>query len=128
MAGRLQLEECVSLETLEHVGTDAALDPIRLLGFRFFYASDAQAERIKNGNALRAADVTLCERRFSGIDAQMCACTSGVHESKEPPCEGEVYAAIHGNAMVALYSFDSKKGAYVSKCVFPVGVTRGEGL
>lgn len=127
-AGRLDLEECVSLETLEQVATQAALDPIRLLGFRFIYVNEEQAGKVANGNFLRADDVTLCERRFPGIDAALCACTSGVHVSEEAPKPDEIVCVIADNKLIALYSYDQRRRAYSSKCVFPVGVTRGEGL
>lgn len=127
-AGRLLLEECVSLETLEQVSTQAAIDPVRLLGYRFIYADEIQAGKVSNGNPLRASDVTLCERRFPGIDANLCACTSGVRVSENPPMDDETVGVIAENKLIALYAYDKKRDNYRCRCMFPVGVSRGEGI
>ncbi|MDD6289606.1 MAG: tRNA pseudouridine(55) synthase TruB [Eggerthellales bacterium] len=127
-AGRLSLVDCVSLETLEQIGTRASLDPVLLLGYRFLFADEAQAAKVANGNPLRASEVRLCCRPYVGPAAALCACTSGVRESKEPPSDGEVVAVIAGNKLVALYEYSQDRRQFHSRCVFPVGVSRGEGI
>ncbi len=125
--GLLTLDECVSLETLEEVGSRAALDPIRLLGLRFLYAKDADEEHVLHGGCL-SARLSLYERRWSCPDMELCACTSGVVESSDPPHDGELVSVIVGTTLAALYEFDVKKNRYQAKCVFNVGVSRGQGL
>ncbi|MDO4182784.1 MAG: tRNA pseudouridine(55) synthase TruB [Coriobacteriia bacterium] len=127
-AGRLDVRECVSLETLEQVGTAAALDPLRLLGMRFAYVDGEAAVRVSHGNALPAEALVLCERRFEGLDAALCACTSGVRESCDAPRAGETVALLCCNKLVALYAYDAQRERYVSVCVFSEGVIRGTGL
>lgn len=122
--GRLALEECVSLETLEDVKELATLDPVRLLGLRFLYARDGAEESVAHGGCLSAKQ-PLFERRWSGIDTAMCACTSGVMKSATPPRDGELVSVIVGSALQALYEFDGAKNRYQAKCVFNVGVSRG---
>lgn len=127
-AGSLGLEDCVSLETLEQIGARAALDPVALLGYRFLYADDSLAAKVANGNPLRARDAVLCCRPQISAAASLCACTSGVRESKEPPADGELVGVIACNKLVALYQYSRQHDQYRSRCVFPVGVSRGEGI
>ncbi len=125
--GLLTLDECVSLETLEDVGVRAALDPVALLGLRFLYARDADEEHVLHGGRL-SARLPLYERCWSRPDMELCACTSGVVESPTPPHDGELVSVIVGTTLAALYEFDGKKNRYQAKCVFNVGVSRGQGL
>ena len=127
-AGNLDLSDCVSLEALEQLGTQCCLDPLRLLNVRFFYLNDDQAARVRNGNQLRADEVTLCQRCFSSSDVALCACTSGVRPSHDPAMDQEVFGVVHDNKLVALYSFDGKRSLFASRCVFPEGVSRGIGV
>lgn len=126
-AGLLKLEECVTLETLEEMGTAAALDPVYLLGYRFAFLSDEQAERVSHGNILSARAIQLYQRRRPLNEAaEFCACTSGVCESCEPPADGEVVCFIHENKLVALYQYTAERKGYKSACGFTVGVSRGQ--
>lgn len=122
--GLLTLEECVTLEVLEDMKDRAALDPIRLLGFRFVYAEGSQLAAVGNGNALPGA-TPLYERRRASLAAEMCACTAGVRESCEPPTDGELVAVIAENKLVALYAYDEARASFRARCVFQTGVSRG---
>lgn len=126
--GGLTLDECVPLEALEELKLRAALDPVRLLGVRFAYVEGAAAQAVGNGNALRAADCQLFERRRTTAQAEMCACTAGVRESAQAPQEGEVIAVISQNKVVALYQYDSRRASFKACCVFQTGVLRGADL
>lgn len=126
--GGLTLDECVPLEALEELKLRAALDPVRLLVVRFAYVEGAAAQAVGNGNALRAADCQLFERRRTTAQAEMCACTAGVRESAQAPQEGEVIAVISQNKVVALYQYDSKRASFKACCVFQTGVLRGADL
>lgn len=125
--GRLRLEECVTLETLEESGERAALDPVQLLDTRFLYADDSLVARVKNGNALPGS-VVLYARRWGGLDSEFCACTAGVRESCESPHDGELVAVIADNKLVALYAYDARGTLYRARCVFQIGVSRGRDL
>lgn len=124
-AGMLGLDACVSLETLEEIGLRAALDPVRLLGYRFAFLDEASALLVANGGFLPAGAVALCERRLAASELELCACTSGVHESCAPPGDSEIVSLVCDNKLVALYEYEATKRRYKAKCVFQTGVLRG---
>lgn len=124
-AGSLALDECVSLETLEREREAAALDPVRLLGYRFAYADGPLAARIANGARLRAEELKLFVRRRASAALELCACTAGVRESCEPPSDGEIVSVVAENKLVALYAFDAGHRVWRVACVFQKGVSRG---
>lgn len=126
--GVLGLDECVSLETLQSVGARAALDPVRLLGLRVAYASEGQRKLAANGGMLDAAEVRLFERRRTTMEAELCACTAGVRESREAPFDGELVSLVADNRLVGLYEYDGQLDRYRSRCVFQTGVSRGGDL
>ncbi len=127
-AGRLALDECVTLEALEEVGPRAALDPVRLLGLRFAYAEGPAAALLANGNPLPADALALCERRSCAADAEFCACTAGVRESCEPPRDGELISLVSANRLAAVYAYEQERGRYRPRCVFSTGVIRGSDI
>lgn len=127
-AGRLALDECVTLEALEAVGERAALDPVRLLGLRFAYAEGRAAELLANGNPIPGGALALCERRSCGPDAELCACTAGVRESCEPPRDGESVALVAANRLAAVYEYEQDRDRYRPRCVFSTGVIRGSDI
>lgn len=124
-AGLLDLSECVTLETLEERGVSAALDPVRLLGFRFVFADRETACAVSNGGFLPAASCKVYERRRAPAAFELCACTAGVVESDRALMPGEVFSVISENKLVALYEYDGTREALRPRCVFAVGVSRG---
>ncbi len=108
-AGPVTLSECVSLEALEELGERAALDPVRLLGYRFVFSDDAIDRLVANGNPLPERLVTLCERRSASAALEMCACTTGVRELRASSRRRAV-CVIAENKLVALYAFDAASG------------------
>lgn len=127
-SGALSLDECVSLDALETERERAALDPVRLLGFRFAYADGALAGRIANGAILRKDELPLFVRRKSAAAIEMCACTAGVCESVEEPSDGEMASVVVANKLAALYSYDAGSQRWRAACVFQKGVSRGSCL
>ena len=119
------MAECVTLETLEERGIAAALDPVRLLGFRFVFADEATARAVSNGSPLRASECAVFERRRATVAAELCACTAGVRQSDKPLMSGEVISVIAENKLVALYEYDETRRALMPRCVFALGVSRG---
>lgn len=125
-AGRLRVEDCVSLEALEELGARAALDPVRLLGHRFLFADGALASKVANGARIRAE---LIEPYAFTTDApSLCACTSGIVRSQAPLSDGEALSVIADNALQALYSFDAVAGMLEASRVFQGGIDRGAGI
>ena len=124
-AGRISLDECVSLETLEDLKESAALDPVRVLGFRFAYA-DERADSVSNGAALSPDDVTLYESLASEADESLCACcATELVKSQTPPFDGELICVLVENTLKGVYRYDSRYRCWKSECVFAVGVSRG---
>lgn len=123
--GRLALEDCATLEAIERLRERAALDPVALLGSRFAYVDGPLARRVANGARLRGGDLPLFERRFPEARSAMCACTSGVCESAEPPRDGEVVAVVAQNRLIALYGYQARERTFAPRCVFSEGVSRG---
>ncbi len=127
-AGAISLEDCVSLDTLEEIGLAAALDPVSVLGYRIAFLDEASAKAVANGNALKAGGVKLYEKRRPGMEAALCACTSGLRESCEPPCDGELISLLHENKLVSIYEYREEKRLYTCRCNFQIGVIRGADL
>lgn len=123
--GLLTLDECVSLETLERLGVEAALDPVRLLGLRMLFLSEEQEKLAANGGSLSPRSVRLYERRSVSAGMEFCACTAGVCESSEPLRDGEVVCALARNTLAALYRFEGDRCRLKPCCVFQTGVSRG---
>lgn len=126
--GALAVDECVTLETLEQVATRAALDPVALLGARFAFVDGPLERRVSNGGAFAGNELALCEMRYPDMRSRLCACTSGVCDSKRPAAEGETVAVVSQNRLAALYEYDAANDRYHAKCVFSTGVSRGEYL
>lgn len=126
-AGAISLEDCVSLDTLEEISLRAALDPVQLLGYRFAYLDEAAFKAVSCGNALKAERIKLCEKRKPEFSNALCACSSGVRESCEPPVEGELVSLIFDNKLVSLYEYDAS-GVFKCRCNFQIGVIRGADL
>lgn len=124
-AGLLRLEDCVTLDTLERMGSDAALDPVTLLGLRFAYLDEQGKRLVSNGGALPGSAVELCEKRRASAAAELCACTAGVKTSPRAPQDGEIVSIIADNRLVALYEFEAARNRYKARCVFQTGVRRG---
>lgn len=124
-AGMVGLDACVSLDTLEEIGLRAALDPVRLLGYRFAFLDGGTASLVANGGFLPADAVALCEHRLAASGFELCACTSGVRESCAPPDDFEIVSLVSDNKLVALYEYEAAKRRFRAKCVFQTGVLRG---
>lgn len=124
-SGELRLDECVTLEALEAEREAAAVDPVRLLGYRFSFADGSLAKRVSNGAVLGADELPLFVRRKTRADIEMCACTAGVCESAEAPIDGEFVSVIVQNKLAAIYRFNGAQRKWRVSCVFQKGVSRG---
>ena len=122
-AGRISLDSCVSLDTLEHLKDDAALDPVRVLGVRYAFADDIAA-KVANGGLLFAEDLTLYKPLSAEPDDDMCACSTSICKSNEAPTDGELIAVVVGNRMRALYFFDERRNCYKPNCIFSIPISR----
>ena len=122
-AGALELEDCVSLETLETLGTGAAIDPVRLLGFRFAFADD-YAKSIESGGSLSVRNVKLHEYGTRDRRGSACACTTSFAVSPQEPVRDELVSLIVENRLKAIYRFDADRGCFRPDCVFSTPVIR----
>lgn len=125
-SGPLTLDFCYSLETLEALGTQAALDPVRYLGFRFAYG-DGFASLLLNGGKIPAQELELYHLRdeLSPDGEAPCACCSTGTEPSDAPLEdGEPIALVFENKLKAIYRFDEATGSLKPETVFSIGVAR----
>ena len=123
-SGLLSLDECVSLESLESLGAEAAIDPVRLLGFRVLFADDCE-KAVCNGGKLSAVRSVLFEPEGCACRDEHCACTNSLVESTRPLEDGEHVSVILANRLKAIYRFDAESGALKPDCLFSIGVSRG---
>lgn len=126
-AGSLELEDCVSLATLEEIGVRAALDPVCLLGYRVAFLDDAQARAVQNGQFLQGEPLLLHEVLSSDAQLKMCSCSAGVCVSSRSVQEGEIVSLVWENKLMALYAYEAGARRYRARCIFQTGVSRGQG-
>lgn len=124
VAGAITLADCVSLESLERRGLDAALDPVAVLGYRYAFG-DSCAKKVLTGARLDAGELALREPLALGRENAACSCTSGVVASAQPPYEGELVSVVVDNRLKAFYRYSSSEEAWKTACVFSTGVLRG---
>ena len=124
VAGNVTLADCVSLESLEARGTDVALDPVAVLGFRFAFGDDA-AGAIASGSRLSAVGLALYEPPSLAIEARACCCTSGPVRSDAAPRPSELVSIVVENRLKAIYAFSPQSQSWKPACVFSTPVLRG---
>ena len=128
-SGYVSIDDCVSLETLEALGEQAALDPVRVLGLRFAFADDV-ARFVESGAKLFPNQVVLRDARGNSatgtpqVDAQRDSCTSSAPETTDPPRDGELVSIIIANRLKALYRYDEASSIYRPDCVFSTPIAR----
>lgn len=122
-AGAIGIDECVSLETLEALREQAAIDPVRLLGFRFAFADDFE-KSVVSGARLDASALVPRDSKSLPSDDR-CACVGVQVESGGCFTDGELVSVVFANRLKGIYRFDSVTGALAPECVFSTGVFRG---
>ena len=123
VAGTLDLEDCVNLDTLEALGVNAAIDPVRVLGFRFAFADD-YAKTIESGGKLSVRAMKLHEYGLYDRRENVCACTTSLSSSSQPPAPDELVSLIVENRLKAVYRFDAERNCFRPDCVFATPVVR----
>lgn len=125
--GCVAMEDCCPLEKLEEASAEAVVDPVALLGMRVLFVDEDERERIANGGFLDASDCAAyfhVDRSHEGG----CSCSGPFVESGQPMEDGELFAIIAGNELVAIYAFSKAEGILRPDCVFQKGVSRGSDL
>lgn len=122
--GSVEIDECVSLETLERMREAAAMDPMRFLDMRIVFPDAALSKAVENGGALDAARVEVFEQGL-GHCREIACCTPTVARSCRALSDGERVALIIGNRLKAVYAHDGKTGLLRPDCIFQTGVSRG---
>ncbi|ACV21980.1 tRNA pseudouridine synthase B [Slackia heliotrinireducens] len=125
-AGGLHVDQCVTLEELEAAGPKAAIDPVRLLGFRTAFLNERQQADVANGKRLPAKTLQLFEAPRN--DQGDCCMTAHAKRSSAPLADGETISMVAGNTLVALYSAQVNRGMVSPCCVFAQGVYRGSNI
>ena len=127
----VSIEECISLEYLETFEGDPAsiaVDPLRMLPYRYAFVRDTELVRkIDNGAPITPANLSL-NIPLTHIAHDDFCCTTQVFPSSDPCFEGETVALLVDNHIKALYRFDESKGQLCAQCIFSLGVERGSNL
>lgn len=121
--GAVTLDDCVSLETLDRRGVEAALDPVAALGFRFAFC-DAVEKPLMTGGRIACDALSLNEPPMLGESCGLSTCTSAVVPSAGKPFDGELVSMVLENRLKALYSYDAAMGVWKPACVFSTAVAR----
>jgi tRNA pseudouridine55 synthase len=124
--GMLDVEACVSLDELATLGTQAAFDPVRLLGYRVVFVRDRLSDAVANGATVRAAGIPVFEPPSDRDDA--CCMFAGAQRSARALVDGERICMVMGNKLSAIYRYDRQHDMLKSDCVFSKGVIRGKGI
>ncbi len=124
--GGIDANECLTLESLERKGREAAIDPLRLLGMRLVFIGDDTIESVGNGRPLPAKELDVLERWDSSRD--IACCMSPIVKSERALRDGETLAVVSGRSIKAIYRYDEEAGLLRPDCVFQVGVSRGAGI
>lgn len=124
-AGNIDLEDAVTLETLQSLKASAALDPVAALGLRYAFV-DAYERYVVSGNYLREDQVSLMSPISLKRGYSSCSCMGGnVVASDELPFDGEIVSVVAGNQLKALYRYVSSERRWKADCVFQTGIFRG---
>lgn len=121
--GNMDIDDCVTLETLEEVGQRAALDPVRILGYGFSFIDGDNTKALMNGQSFNESDLKFY--RYKSAERNICACTSGIIETDAPKDDGEAICMICDNSLKAIYGFDRKTSTLKPESVFQIGIERG---
>lgn len=124
VAGRVALDHCVSLESLEHLRQEAALDPVKVLGYRFAFADDFE-KFVTSGAKLFPRQVDLYEPLSMEQSGHDCPCTSSICKSPNPPADGELASIVIANRLKAIYEYSEATNLWTPSCVFSTSIFRG---
>ncbi|WP_165252420.1 tRNA pseudouridine(55) synthase TruB [Adlercreutzia sp. ZJ304] len=127
-AGLLQIDDCVTLETLERIGLGASIDPVQALGFPIVFVDEANEKRIRNGMSFPLNDQIFYEYPAVSWKEHACSCTSGLVECCDAPIDGCAISVVRANMLLAIYRVDVSNCLLRAECVFQNGVSRGRGI
>ena len=123
-AGAITLDDCVSLETLEDIGVAAAVDPVRLLGFKVVFA-DGQEKLVRSGARLAAGKARVYLPGTPAGGMARCSCAGSLVEHPDGLEDGELVSVVLANRLEGVYAFDASAGYLKPDCIFSIGVLRG---
>lgn len=119
--GNLDISDCVDFSLLEKMGVEAAVDPVRLLGFKLMFASENDIARISNGMKIDAHARAFHKCLPTG---GFCSCNSGIVESPMPD-DGENVCIVGDGKLHAICRFNDDSQTLLPSRVFQKGITRG---
>lgn len=125
-AGRLNIGDCVTLEQLQYDPNSALLDPVKILGMRFYPLDEDELRRVKSGSVIFPREGNLfCRIGAESVSSSLDSCTGDVCASADSLVDGECICMVSGRLLEAVYQFDEAGGMLKSRCGFAVGVKRG---
>ena len=101
-AGPITIEDCISLETLADRGVSAAIDPVRLLGYRIAFADDI-ARLVDAGNKVRPEQMRLFAFRPYEERFELCSCTGSIEQNANVLEPDELVSVVVENRLKAIY-------------------------
>ena len=122
--GCISMEDCCPLDKLEQRGASAAIDPIALLGMRVLFVNEEDAQRISHGGFVGSSDRIAYKRMDNGGDGG-CSCLAPFVESTQPMEDGEAFAIVSENKLIAIYVYVESDKVLKPDCVFQEGISRG---
>lgn len=124
-SGPLSLDDCLDLDSLSERKERAALDPVRLLGFRLMFVEQKEAESVSHGLTLDAETNKLFSYNSAFSPEALCSCTTSLVENDDCFKPNEMISVVAANKLVGLYQYDQETQRLKPRCVFAVGVSRG---
>ena len=123
--GPIGINECVTLEELEVSKTDAAIDPVPLLGYRVAIAKGEQKAKLANGNPFSREELDLFVLSKASFEERLDACSSLLSASDAEPFVREPVCILSEGTLKAIYAFDAERNQYRARTIFSQGVFRG---
>ena len=118
------MEDCCPLDKLERRGASAAIDPIALLGMRVLFVDEEDAQRISHGGFIESND-RIAYLRVDNTGDGGCSCLAPFVESTQPMEDGEAFAVVSDNKLIAIYVYRESDKLLKPDCVFKEGICRG---
>ena len=123
--GSLSIDECFTLEELEASTSEAAVDPVALLGYRIAIAKGEQKAKLSNGNPFPSEEFALFSLREIDFEERLDSCSSLLFSNDAPPADQEPICVLADGTLKAIYAFDAARNVYRAQTIFSQGVSRG---
>lgn len=122
-SGSIALDDCFDLDVVERLKGQAALDPLRVLGFPYCFADD-RAAAVSSGARISGLPADLFDAGGLQDGAFGGSCTTGLVKASGPLEDGGFLSVVVENKLKAIYRYDAAKDLLMPDCVFSTGIAR----